>query len=174
MEVLLGLDRVLGNLGSGENGSGSSSRGGVTCEICACLGTKFGLGDCSGSLSQLSSSEGGSGLRLGTSEWCNGLGEILKESTGTREILAGSLLLGLGGCLPSLSSCLGLGGGGQGSYLLRGGGFSLASNGQVPGDVLSSLVGVGSNVVSLGGQGSEGPDRVPEVDLGGGSCCHLV
>lgn len=105
MELLLGVNAHLGNVGGVENGLGSSGLdGGGSSDSGYVFSTQFLGGQVSGSLLVLCFGEGISGSDLRTSEWGNGLGEILEECTGTGEILAGSGDFLTSNCLPSLGS----------------------------------------------------------------------
>lgn len=130
MELLLGVNALLGNQGGGKDGSGSSSSlfwsGTDGSDV---VGTQFLRSKGSGGVSLHSSGEGISGSNLRTSEWGNGLGEILKECTGTGEILAGSSDLLTSNYFPSGGSLEFLVGGGSECYLGALSGFSGTNGG---------------------------------------------
>lgn len=130
MELLLGVNALLGNQGGGKDGSGSSGWLFGNCTGGGHVGgTQFLCSKGSGGLSVLGGSECISGSNLRTSEWGNGLGEILKECTGTGEILAGSSDLVTSNCLPSGGSLEFLIGGGSECYLGGLSGFSGTNGG---------------------------------------------
>lgn len=89
MEGLLGVDTDLGNLGGGENSSGSSSWNSSSdwhCSSGYSIITQFLFGNESDGFSIGGSSDSISGINLRTGEWCNFLSEILEESTGKGDV----------------------------------------------------------------------------------------
>ena len=118
MELLLGVNALLGNQGGVEDGSGSSGwcfwSGTYGSDV---EGTQFLRSKGSGGFIGDGLSEFISGSNLHTGEWGNGLGEILKECTGTGEIVTGSGDLFTSNCLPSGGSLEFLVGGGSECYL---------------------------------------------------------
>lgn len=173
MELLLGVNALLGNQGGVTDGSGSSGwlfRSGTYGSDVD--GTQFLLSKGSGGFIGNSGGEVISGSNLHTGEWGNGIGEIHKECTGTGEIVTGSSDLFTSNCLPSGGSLEFLVGGDGECYLGCLSGFS-GTNGSCAPACVACFGALVTDGIEVGVQGSKEPVTIPEVGLGSSSSVLL-